>query len=387
MTRLFARLGAALLLALAVGVGLGVGVQLGGLRLPGLGRGSQGAVAAPSAEEMQRAFIRVADRVRPAVVSIATSHFLRRQRPPGSDPFSGDPSFKDFYDRYFNQMPPAGRESAGVGSGVIIDAQGHILTNFHVIKGADEIMVRLYPKRELRGKVVGTDAKTDLAVIRIPSEAIVAAPLGNSDKLQVGEWAIAIGSPFGLEQTVTVGVISATGRSEVGIVPYENFIQTDASINPGNSGGPLLNFRGEVVGINTAIVSTGQGIGFAIPINVAQGVATTLVSKGKVVRGWLGVSLQPLSKELAQSLGAPGEKGAVVARVHPGGPAEKAGLQPNDVILKFGDVAVEDLQHLQRLALDAPAGQTVTLRVLRSGKEVSVPVTIAEAPAERQSPS
>jgi Do/DeqQ family serine protease len=388
MTRLFARLGAGLLLAVAVGVGLGIGVQLGGLRLPGLSRGSQGAAAAPSAEEMQRAFIRVADHVRPAVVSIATSHFLRRQRPPGSDPFSGDPSFKDYYDRYFGQMPaPSGRESAGVGSGVIIDSQGHILTNLHVIKGADEIMVRLYPKREVRGKIVGTDAKTDLAVIRIPAEGIVAAPLGDSDKLQVGEWAIAIGSPFGLEQTVTVGVISATGRSEVGIVPYENFVQTDASINPGNSGGPLLNFRGEVIGINTAIVSTGQGIGFAIPINVAQRVASTLVSKGKVVRGWLGVSLQPLSKELAHSLGAAGEKGAVVARVLPGGPAEKGGLQPNDVILKFGDVPVEDLQHLQRLVLDAPVDQAVTLRVLRSGKEVSVPVTIAEAPTERQPPS
>src|SRR5262245_14238611 len=383
MTRLFARLGAALLLALAVGVGLGVGVQLGGLRLPGLGRGSQGAVAAPSAEEMQRAFIRVADRVRPAVVSIATSHFLRRQRPPGSDPFSGDPSFKEFYDRYFNQMPPSGRESAGVGSGVIIDTQGHILTNFHVIKGADEIMVRLYPKRELRGKVVGTDAKTDLAVIRIPSEAIVAAPLGDSDKIQVGEWAIAIGSPFGLEETVTVGVISATGRSEVGIVPYENFIQTDASINPGNSGGPLLNARGEVIGINTAILSTGQGIGFAIPINVARRVANALVSKGRVVRGWLGVSLEPLSDELAQALGAPRGKGAVVARVLPGSPAEKAGLAPSDVILGFGDVAVEGREHLQRLVQDAAVDRPVSLKVLRRGKEVTVAVTIAEAPAER----
>jgi S1-C subfamily serine protease len=248
-------------------------------------------------------------------------------------------------------------------------------------------MVRLYPKREVRGKIVGTDPKTDLAVIKIAPEGIVAAPLGDSDKLNVGEWAIAIGSPFGLEQTVTVGVVSATGRSEVGIVPYENFVQTDASINPGNSGGPLLNFRGEVIGINTAIVSTGQGIGFAIPINVAQRVATALVTKGKVVRGWLGVSLQPLTRELAQGLGAAAEKGAVVARVMPGGPAEKAGLQANDVIVKVGDVTVDDLQHLQRLILDAPVGQSVTLRVLRSGKEVTVPVTIAEAPAERQSPS
>ena len=387
MSRLFGRLAAGVVLALAAGVGLGLGLQLTGLRLPSPGREGQGAVAAPTTEEMQRAFVRVAERVRPAVVSIATSHFLRRQRPPGADPFSGDPTFKDFYDRYFGQIPPSERERAGVGSGVIIDPQGHILTNLHVIKGADEITVRLYPKRELRGKVVGTDAKTDLAVIRIPAEGIVAAPLGNSEALRVGEWAIAIGSPFGLEQTVTVGVISATGRSEVGIVPYENFIQTDASINPGNSGGPLLNFRGEVIGINTAIVSTGQGIGFAIPINTARNVASALVSKGKVVRGWLGVSLQPLTKDLAQALGAKSETGAVVARVLPGGPSEKAGLHQNDVILKFGDVAVEDLQHLQRLALDATVGQVVTRQVLRNGKEISVPVTIAEAPAERQSPS
>ncbi len=387
MTNVFARLGMGLLLAVAAGMGLGIGLSATGLKLPAFLRGNSGAVAAPAAEEMQRAFVRVADQVRPAVVSIATAHFLRRQRPPGTDPFSGDPSFKDFYDRYFGQMPPSERERAGVGSGVIIDSQGHILTNLHVIKGADEIMVRLYPKREVRGKVVGTDAKTDLAVIRIPSEGIVAAPLGDSDKLQVGEWAIAIGSPFGLEQTVTVGVISATGRSEVGIVPYENFIQTDASINPGNSGGPLLDFRGRVIGINTAIVSTGQGIGFAIPISVAQRVAAALISKGKVVRGWLGVSLQPLSKELAQGLGSSADKGAVVARVLPGGPAEKAGLQPNDVILKFGDTTVEDLQHLQRLVLDAPVGTSVTLRVVRGGKELTVPVAIAEAPAERPSPS
>jgi Do/DeqQ family serine protease len=387
VTRILGRLAAALALALAVGLGLGVGLQLTGLRLPALARDTRNGAAPATAEEMQRAFVRVAERLRPAVVSIATSHFLRRQRPPGSDPYSGDPSFKNFYDQYFGQMPPSERERAGVGSGVIIDGQGHVLTNLHVIKGADEITVRLHPKREVKGKVVGTDGKTDLAVIRIPSEAITAAPLGNSDAIKVGEWAIAIGSPFGLEQTVTVGVISATGRSEVGIVPYENFIQTDASINPGNSGGPLLNFRGEVIGINTAIVSTGQGIGFAIPINTARTVAQALVSKGKVVRGWLGVSLQPLTRDLAQALGAKGDKGAVVARVLPGGPAEKGGLQQNDVIVKFGDVAVEDLQHLQRLALDAAVGQVVPLQVLRNGKETTVSVTIAEAPAERQTPS
>ncbi len=385
---LLVRVGIGVVLAAAAGVGIGWGLHLvPGSWWPGTLRAGQGMAAAPTAEEMQRAFVRVAERVRPAVVNIATSHFLRRQRPPGTDPFSGDPTFKDYYDRYYGQMPPSGSERAGVGSGVIIDAGGHILTNLHVIKGADEITVRLHTKKELRGKVVGTDARTDLAVIRIPAEGVTAAPLGNSDRLQVGEWAIAIGSPFGLEQTVTVGVVSATGRSEVGIVPYENFIQTDASINPGNSGGPLLNFRGEVIGINTAIVSTGQGIGFAIPINVAQRIASQLVAKGRVVRGWLGVSLQPLTADLAKALGAPSEKGAVVARVLPNSPAARAGLAPNDLILKFGDIAVEDVQHLQRLVPDAPVDRPVTLRILRGGKEQSVAVTIAEAPAETPSPS
>jgi Do/DeqQ family serine protease len=380
--RLALRVAVGVLLALAAGVGAGVGLQLTGLPLPGLRPTGPAAPETPAAEEIQQAFVRVSERVRPAVVNIATAHFLRRQRPSG--PESGSPSLRDFYDRYFGQMPPGERERSGVGSGVIIDKQGHILTNFHVIKGADEITVRLHNKKELPGQIVGTDQKTDLAVIRIPvAEGVVAAPIGDSDRIRVGEWAVAIGSPFGLEQTVTIGVVSATGRSDVGIVPYENFIQTDASINPGNSGGPLLNARGEVIGINTAILSTGQGIGFAIPINVAQRVASSLISKGRVVRGWLGVSLQPLSAELAQALGAPSGRGTVVARVLPGSPAEKAGLQPNDVILRYEDVVIEDLQHLQRLVLETPVDRAVTLKVLRKGKEVPISVTIAEAPAER----
>jgi serine protease Do len=376
------------ILAVGAGLGAGLGMRMTGLGLPGLPRPVAGPSTPATPEQMQTAFVQVAERVRPAVVNIATSHFLRRQRPPGSSPFSGNPSFKEYFERYFEQMPPSERERAGVGSGVIIDPQGHVLTNLHVIKGADEITVRLHTKREIKAKVVGTDAKTDLAVLRIePGEGATAAPLGDSDRLRVGEWAIAIGSPFGLEQTVTVGVVSATGRSELGIAPYEDFIQTDASINPGNSGGPLLNFRGEVIGLNTAIVSAGPGIGFAIPINVAQRVAAQLIARGRVARGWLGVSLQPLTADLAKALGAPGEKGTVVARVLPGSPAAAAGLQANDVILRFGDVAVENLTHLQRLVLDAPVGQPVALRIVRGGKEQTVTVTIAEAPAETQAPS
>ena len=380
MTRLAAKVGIGVLLALAAGFGLGVGLRFTGLPGTTPAPAASSTTSTSSLDDIQRAFVRVSERVRPAVVNIATAHFLRRQRPRGGDEGQG---LRDFYERYFGQMPPGDRERAGVGSGVIIDDQGHILTNLHVIKGADEITVRLDNKRELAGKVVGTDTKTDLAVIRIPPDGVVAAPLGDSDKIRVGEWAIAIGSPFGLEETVTVGVVSAMGRSEVGIVPYENFIQTDASINPGNSGGPLLNVRGEVIGINTAILSTGQGIGFAIPINVARRVAGALIAKGRVVRGWLGVSLQPVSDELAETLGSQKGKGAVVARVLPGSPAAKAGLSPNDVIVGVGDVAVEDLQHLQRLVLDAPVDRPLTLKVLRKGKEVAVAVTIAEAPPDR----
>jgi Do/DeqQ family serine protease len=375
------RVAAAVLCALALGAGAGAGFRLAGFRWPGGDRPAGPPPGASAPADVQQAFVRVAERVRPAVVNIATSHFLRRQRPPGS---VEGPSPRDFYERYFGQMPPGERERSGVGSGVIIDAQGHVLTNFHVIKGADEITVRLHNKDELSGRIVGTDQKTDLAVIRIqPPAGMVAARLGDSDRLQVGEWAIAIGSPFGLEQTVTVGVVSATGRSEVGIVPYENFIQTDASINPGNSGGPLLNAQGEVIGINTAILSSGQGIGFAIPIAVAQRVAGQLIAQGKVARGWLGVALEPLSAELAQSLGAPRERGVVVARVLPGGPAQKAGLQVQDVIVAFGEVAVESLAQFQRLVLDTPVNQSVTLKVLRKGQEVSLPVTVTETPPDR----
>ena len=384
MSRFWLRAGLSILVALAAGLGIGVGLQLSGLRWPGSG-GPSTPSAAPTQVDIQRAFVGVAEQVRPAVVNIATAHFLRRQRPGGGGPAPGTPpSLKEYFDQYFGQMPPGERERAGVGSGVIIDPQGHILTNLHVIKGADEITVRFHNKKEVTGKVVGTDPRTDLAVIRIPAgDGVIAARLGNSDRIEVGEWAIAIGSPFGLEQTVTVGVVSAMGRSEVGIVPNENFIQTDASINPGNSGGPLLNARGEVIGINTAILSSGQGIGFAIPINTAQRVASALISRGRVVRGWVGVALEPLSDDLATSLGAPKGKGVIVKRVLPGGPAEKAGLQPNDVILRFGDASVADLQHFQRLVLDAPVDRPVSLRVLRQGKEVAVSVTVTEAPPER----
>ena len=243
------------------------------------------------AEVLQQSFVGVAQQVRPAVVHLGTIERAKARRGPSAPPGSSeDPFFKDFFNQFFGSEGPGSPRSEfrrpGLGSGVIIDKRGLVLTNFHVIKGADEITIRLSDKREYRGQILGTDPKTDLAVVRFsPDHALTVAAMGNSDDLRVGEWAVAIGNPFGLDQTVTVGVISATGRSDVGIATYENFIQTDASINPGNSGGPLVNLKGEVIGVNTAIVAAGQGIGFAIPINMVKRVVDQLVDKGKVVRG------------------------------------------------------------------------------------------------------
>ena len=337
-------------------------------------------------EALQQSFVGVAEHVRPAVVHLGTIQRAKMRRGPSLPPGSDDQFFKDFFNQFFGSEGPAppGSEyrQPGLGSGVIIDKRGLVLTNFHVVKGADEIIIRLSDKREYRGQVLGIDPKTDLAVVRFQPDqhALTVAPLGNSDALRVGEWAIAIGNPFGLDQTVTVGVISATGRSDVGIATYENFIQTDASINPGNSGGPLVNLKGEVIGINTAIVAAGQGIGFAIPINMVKRVVDQLVDKGKVVRGWIGVSLQPLSLELAQSLGLDGTQGAVVGSTMAGSPAAQAGLQQGDVILSYNKIPVEDYRHVQRMVAETGVGRTITLEVLRKKQRIQVSLTIADVP-------
>jgi len=277
---------------------------------------------------------------------------------------------------------PRQRRQTSLGSGVIIDKGGLILTNNHVVKDADEISIKFANKQEVKGKVVGTDPKTDLAVIRASAkDDLPVALLGNSDTLRVGEWAIAIGNPFGLDHTLTVGVISATGRSEVGIAAYENFIQTDASINPGNSGGPLLNIRGEVVGINTAIVASGQGIGFAIPINMARKVMDDLVKRGKVTRGWLGVGIQPLTPELAKSFGVTAEEGVLVNQVMPKSPAESAGLKTGDLILGVNGKPVKDPRHLQRIIAETEIGQSIELTVMRDKARRTVKVQVGEMPA------
>ena len=373
-----------LLIAALVFASLGAGFWAHSL-YPRGGGAPAGASPMNTADALQAAFVTVAQRVRPAVVHVGTVQVARSRRGPTvPGPLADDPFFKDFFDQFFGRRGPGAPEEfrqSGLGSGVIFDKRGYVLTNFHVIKGADAVLLRLSSKQEYRGKVVGTDPKTDLAVVRFeaPTDLPIAA-LGNSDVLKVGEWAIAIGNPFGLDQTVTVGVISATGRSDVGIATYENFIQTDASINPGNSGGPLVNLRGEVVGINTAIVAAGQGIGFAIPANMVKRVIGQLIDRGKVTRGWIGIAVQPLTTELAQALGVKDGRGAVVARIYPDGPASGAGVKQNDVIVTFEGTAVEDYTHLQRLSADAEVGKTVTIEYIRRGEKKSAQVKIAEAP-------
>src|SRR5207249_163306 len=290
------------------------------------------AQGANAADALQSAFVSVAESVRPAVVHISPVPVAKRRRPPfAPGPYGDDPLLKDFWDQFLGPRGPGRREeffARGLGSGVIFDKRGYVLTNNPVVPGADGVLLRLASKGEYQGRIIGADVTTDLAVIQFePDAPLPVARLGNSDTLRVGEWAIAIGNPFGLDNTVTVGVVSATGRADVGIATYENFIQTDASINPGNSGGPLVNLRG-------------QGIGFAIPANMVKRITGQLMDRGKVTRGWIGIAMEPLTTELAQSLGLREARGAVVARVSPGGPAAAAGLEKNDVVVTFDGVPV-----------------------------------------------
>src|SRR5262244_3048459 len=282
-------------------------------------------------------FSELAETVRPGVVNIQVAKKIKNvafgSRNFSGNPFGDDSPFGDFFGRNFRGEPAPAPEQRGVGSGFIISREGYVLTNNHVVEDADQIKVKLANGKEYDGKVVGQDPKTDLALVKIDGSAeLHPLTLGNSDELKVGSWVVAIGSPFGLEQTVTAGIVSAKGRV-IGSGPYDNFIQTDASINPGNSGGPLINTKGEVVGINTAILAQGKGIGFAIPINMAKDIAPQLQQKGHVTRGWLGVSIQEMTPELAKSFGLTDNKGALVAQVLTGSPAEKAGIEQGDVIV------------------------------------------------------
>jgi serine protease Do len=289
----------------------------------------------------------------------------------------------ELYKRFFQELPrqPESRQQ-GTGSGVIFKADGYILTNYHVVDGADQVLVTLSNAQEYQAHFIGRDPKTDLAVLRIQApEALPVAPLGDSDAVQVGDWVVAIGNPFGLDHTVTAGIVSAKGRV-IGAGPYDDFMQTDASINPGNSGGPLLNMRGEVVGINTAIVPNGQGIGFAIPINTVKPLIPQLVSAGKVTRGYLGLNMQTLTPALTQTLKLPESRGALVSEVIPGGPAAKAGLQRGDVLVTFDGKQVESAHALATLVAATPVGKNVSVMILRDGSKQTVPLTVGHMPSD-----
>jgi Do/DeqQ family serine protease len=346
------------------------------------GGGGSAPTAAADLASVQQAFVKAVERAVPAVVNIRTVTAFPRGK--GASPGTDRQRIQEYLD--MTEENGSGGETS-LGSGVIVAEDGLIVTNEHVVRDADEIIVRLWNRSEYPARVVGADARTDVALLRIrPSGKLPVAVLGDSTRLKVGEWAIAVGNPFGLESTVTLGVISATGRSDLGVESAEDFIQTDASINPGNSGGPLLNTRGEVVGINTAIVSTGQGIGFAIPISTVMSIEQELARNGAVRRGWLGVGIQTLTPDLAESFGAKGEKGILVNRVAPGGPAEVGGLRGGDIITSFRGKPVTGVKEFQKLGSSAAPGSTVSMDILRAGKRARVDVVVAEMDRQEAPP-
>ena len=332
-----------------------------------------------------QAFVEVAKKVQPSVVNVTTEKTITMKPWDryGEDFFKGSP-FEDFFKGFGITPREKGKEyrhkQRSGGSGVIVDKEGYILTNNHVVEGADKIKVRLNDGREFTAILKGQDSRTDLAVLNIKAKDLPVATLGDSDKLEVGEWAIAIGSPFGLEHTVTVGVISAKGRTGLGTGTYEDFIQTDASINPGNSGGPLINIDGEVVGINAMIIQPGTGIGFAIPINMAKQILNDLIKQGKVVRPWLGISVQDLTPEMAEQFQVKEKEGILVAQVHQGTGAEKAGLVSGDIIKSVEDKTIKNVSELIKEIQKKKVGQKVKLNVVRDGKPTTLEITTSAMP-------
>ena len=325
------------------------------------------------------AMAEVSEKIKPAVVNISTSKTVKTPRLPFDDPL---------FRKFFGETPPGKQKVSSLGSGVIATSDGYIVTCNHVIEGAEDIVVRLNDSREFKGKIVGLDSRTDIAIIKINAESLPTAVWGDSDKLRTGAVVIAVGNPYGLNQTVTMGIVSATGRAGMGLVDYEDFIQTDAAINPGNSGGALVNSKGELIGINDAIFSTtggNQGIGFAIPASMAKSVMDSIISQGKVIRGYLGVQVQPLTADLAKQFGMKTEKGILVVDVTEGGPADKGGLKRGDVIVGFDGKAVDNPFQLKNLVASTKPGKTIELKIVREGKTLVLPLTLTELSTEAAS--
>lgn len=331
-------------------------------------------------------FVKLAENLKPAVVNISTSQTMQQRTPAFPGPRGpGNDMFEDFFERFFRGHPQQNpREKRSLGTGFIISKDGYILTNDHVVEGADVIKVKLSDGREFEGEVRGLDRKLDLALVKIEAgDGLPVAELGDSDSLRIGEWVMAIGNPFGLEQTVTVGIVSAKGRA-IGAGPYDDFIQTDASINPGNSGGPLFNAQGKVIGINTAIVAGGQGIGFAIPVNMAKQIIPQLRDVGHVTRGYLGVTVQAMTDELADSFELQNNRGALVNQVMDDSPAAEAGFQRGDIILEFDGQEIKDINDLPRIVASTQVGETVGVQIYRDGKTLDLRVKVGQLEGEQQ---
>jgi serine protease Do len=352
--------------------------------LAGLGLGAPAMARAYSESDflIPGSFSKIAETVKPSVVNISTErtvkgggrvfeHFF-------GNPFGNDKNFEDMFPPFFRNNPAPDFKQQSLGSGFVIDQKGYIVTNNHVVEDADKIKVKLAGGQEYDAQVVGRDPNTDLALIKISgAKNLTPLPLGDSDQLKVGSWVTAIGSPFGLEQTVTAGIVSAKGRT-IGSGPYDDFIQTDASINPGNSGGPLVNMEGQVIGINTAIIARGQGIGFAIPINMARGIIDQLMESGEVTRGWMGVGIQELTPELAEYYGIQEPKGVIVTQVYKGDPADLGGIQPNDLIVSIDGKPVSTPKELSMQIANSPVGKQTKIELFRNGKKKTVHVTLSK---------
>ena len=339
-------------------------------------------LTAVEAAPAPQSFSQLAKEVGPKVVNIATVKKIKPDSRPFKAPFDRDDSFEEFFRKFFGDRIPREYKQRGLGTGFIIDPDGLVITNNHVVANADQIEIRLSTEESYDAEIIGRDPKTDLALIKIKTNGpFPHLVLGDSDKIEVGDWVIAVGNPFGLENTVTAGIISAKQRN-IGAGPYDDFLQTDASINPGNSGGPLLNMKGEVIGINTAIVATGQGIGFAIPSNIAKTIVNQLKSRGKVVRGWLGVMIQKITPELVKSFSLKDDKGALVADVPEGSPADKAGIKRGDVIVEFDNSKIEEWSDLPQIVASTEVGKQVTVKIVRDGNEKVFDVELGELKEE-----
>ena len=385
-------LGIALALAIGVAAGSSLGTQVllgatGEIRpVPAISTGDESKLLSPTT------FAPVVQKVMPSVVSIFSSRKMTTDNR-NWELLNEDPLFRRFFGDQWpggERLIPRDRQARSMGSGVIISPDGYIVTNDHVIDGATDIKVALSDKREYSARVVGTDSKTDLAVLKIDQSGLPALPLADSSKVQVGDVVLAVGNPFGVGQAVSMGIVSATGRGGLGLEDYEDFIQTDAAINPGNSGGALVNADGRLIGINTAIMSRSggnQGVGFAIPINMARNVTDQIIHTGKVSRAFLGVLIQPVTPDLAKAFKLGKSEGALISDVNPNSPAERAGLKAGDLVTKIDDRSVVDSRALQLIIGEMSPGRNVRLTIVRDGNEREYPVTLGEQPGDRSATS